>query len=146
MIPLIHSYKDGTTLRISVEAEGSTNRKIFISTRWYAEATSDSGSHFVSIQEANDDNFELAGIIPGSAYFITLFVNTGGGYGDPYKHIQAAGFITSGAGDLTVGRDDSLQFIIGDQVVVLTVHRDYFFVDGNQVLMGEPYTNVNVNE
>jgi len=146
MIPLIHSFKDGTTLRIYVEADGSTNRKIYVSTRWYAGSTADAGAHFVSIQESNVDEFEVAGITPGSAYFVTLFVNTGSGYGDPIRHLQAAGLITAGAGDLTVGPDDDFQFIVGDQLVALTVHRDYFYVDGNRIIMREPYETVNVNE
>jgi len=146
MIPLIHSYKDGTVLRISVEADGSTNRKIYVSTRWYAKSSDDIGAHFVSIQESNDDNFQVAGIIPGSAYFVTLFVDTGAGYGIPYRHLQASGPITAGAGDLTVGREDDFQFIIGDQIVSLTVHRDYYYIDGSKIFMTEPYTNVVVNE
>jgi len=144
--PLIHTYKDGTVLRIYVEADGSTNRKLYVSTRWYAATSGDSGANFVSIQEANSDEFQVAGIIPGSAYFVTLFVDMGSGYEGPYRHLQSSGPITIGAGDITVGPENNFHFVVGTQLVVITVHRDYFYVDGKHLFMVEPYIRVRVNE
>jgi len=141
---MITSRKDGTTLRIYVDAPGSIQRKIFVSDRRYASSSSESG--YLSIQTSNSDEFDVNGINQGAAYFITLFIDMGSGYGDPCTHLEAAGTITTGAADLTVSKDNNLQFVTAQKVTTLSVHYDYYYIDIRRVFFSESYDAIRVDE
>lgn len=136
-----------TTMIVRVEATGCINKKVFLSRTHFATSDADSGSQFIDTQESNDVEFLFTNTTYNAGYFITVFVDYGGGYGSAIEHIhKPEGPLRDGAGDLTVGSDNTIQFVLHNLIAKISVFRDYCFVNKNTIKFTERYDRVNINE
>jgi len=85
---------------------------------------------------------------PYEMYYVTVMPTAG--VADPYlylwKHIHIPSEVRrNNIGDLTVSKENYLQFPIYDRIISVAAHKDYYAFSKNRLLLAEEYTSVSQN-
>ena len=151
----------GTTLYMKLILNGNEVQSIGY-VRWkvsktrYATSHSDSSTMLVNTVVAlNNSDYDgqmyqttsssTQTLSPYEAYYITIMPTTG--IADPYlylwKHIHIPAEVRrNNVGDLTLSKENYLQFPIYDRLISIAAHRDYYAFSKNRLILAEEYTSI----
>lgn len=154
----------GTTLYMRLIANGDEVSS-FGYIRWkvsktrYATSHADSSDMIVNIaanivtfdqygQSASIVSNSTVSLSPYEMYYITVIPTTG--IADPalylWKHIHVPSEVRrNNIGDLTVSKENYLQFPIYDRIISVAAHKDYYAFSKNRLMLAEEYTSVSQN-